>query len=185
MVMCWAGVVCLTIIKIYVAIVLLSIVQVIFRGLVQVGVVRVSQQVGSFQSNFSAKRAVQVDGDNKLNHLERDRSLWMCRSLKHCRGRSCEHRHQSLLVPPGGCQAHYSPEYKSVGQNRKKSLTVTAVSFLSETLLLLPGLTWEWRPCRQWSECFPAANQWTAFCSPAANTHYPDKENLTYVTWKI
>lgn len=71
MVICWVGVVYVIIIRIYVAIVLLSIVQVSFRGVVQVGAVRVGQSVGSFQSVFSAKCAVQVDGDDKLKRLER------------------------------------------------------------------------------------------------------------------
>lgn len=69
--MFWLGGVHVTIIRIYVAIVLYDIVQVVLRGVVQVAAFRVFHRTGSFQSCFSAKCTVQAHGDDKLNRLER------------------------------------------------------------------------------------------------------------------
>lgn len=76
MVMFWLCGVNEVIIRIYVAIVLHGVVQVILRGVVQVGVVpvgvvRVDHRAGSLQRCLSAKHSVQVHSADELNHLER------------------------------------------------------------------------------------------------------------------
>lgn len=70
MVLCWVGGVNVIIISMAVAIVLFSIVHVIFRGVVQVGVVRLGQRICFFQNSFSAKRSVQVNHHDHLEHLD-------------------------------------------------------------------------------------------------------------------
>ncbi len=77
MVMHWGGVVCVAILRISVAIVVLLIDQVLFKvvvqvGVVCVGVVSISQRSLFFQSCFSAKHTAQVNRDDDLNHLQRD-----------------------------------------------------------------------------------------------------------------
>lgn len=71
MVMFWLCGVNEVIIRIYVAIVLHGVVQVILRGVVPVGVVRVDHRAGSLQRCLSAKHSVQVHSADELNHLER------------------------------------------------------------------------------------------------------------------
>lgn len=61
---------------IYVAVVLHSIVQVILRGVFQVGVIRVVDSSASCQSCFSAKGSVQIHRDDELHHLGRQGGHW-------------------------------------------------------------------------------------------------------------